>query len=197
MAAVYFDSGTTNTRIYVMDENFRVIASETRSIGSKDSAIRKSNHPLLWAMKKMYENALEICGLEDRDIEGIYISGMATSPYGIVEIPHREIPIKAEGLAKAIVPYYEEICFGRTIYLIPGLKTNASEFIYVNNVRGEETELIGALEELKKRNLRGGTAVIPTPMRPMWKRNGSAASCPIFPENCSTRSELRQSLRPY
>lgn len=36
---VYYDSGTSNSRIYLLDDQFRIHYTEKKNIGSKDSSI--------------------------------------------------------------------------------------------------------------------------------------------------------------
>lgn len=75
--------------------------------------------------------------------------GMVTSPYGLKEIPHLVLPMTVQDFADSLYPFHEDTCFHRDIFLVPGLKTLSDDFSFVNNLRGEEIEIIGALEELK------------------------------------------------
>lgn len=144
----YFDSGTTNTRLYLLSERLELVCVEKREIGSRDSAVAGSNHVLMQGLKSMYDSVLSRMKLSDGQIRTIYASGMSTSPYGIKEVPHQVIPISLAQFAKNCVSFHEPRYFGRSIILIPGLKTTGDEVSQVNNMRGEEIEIIGALEEL-------------------------------------------------
>lgn len=155
---VYFDSGTSNTRIYLLDSRCRILYWQKKSIGSKDSAISGSSLILRKSMKILYDELLNACRLTDGDVERIYASGMVTSPYGLKEIPHCSVPIDVETFSAKLYPYQEDRYFHREIILIPGLRTGSFDFSFVNNMRGEEIQVIGALEELK--GLTGGSAVI-------------------------------------
>lgn len=84
---LYFDSGTSNTRAYLLDRDFRICDSAKRTVGSKDSAIAGSNRVLIEGMKILYDQVLEANSLSDGDVEAIYASGMVTSPYGLKEVP--------------------------------------------------------------------------------------------------------------
>ena len=158
MFTAYFDSGTTNTRLYLLDERFHIICQEKAGIGSKDAAICGSSRTLITSMKELYDRALESCGLRDEDVEALYASGMVTSPYGLKEVPHQQIPVSIETFAGSLYPYFEDEAFHRTIYLVPGLKTPGEDMTFVNNMRGEEIEVIGALDDLPQPP--GGVAVI-------------------------------------
>lgn len=149
MYRVYFDSGTTNTRAYLMNGN-QVIARNAAQIGSRDSALQGSNAVLVGKLKQMYDELRREKGLEEPDIDSIWMSGMISCPHGLVEIPHIPVPLSLEKLKSQVAVHYEEHFFKREIHVIPGIKTvpagGAATFDNVsgiNNMRGEETELFG------------------------------------------------------
>lgn len=146
---IYFDSGTSNTRAYLLDQNFEIKYVTKKAVGSKDSAIVGSNQVLIQGMKELYDHVLAINSLGVEDIQAIYASGMVTSPYGLKEIPHLVLPLKIKDFADSLYHFYEDTCFHRDFVLVPGLKTLSEDFSFVNNLRGEEIEVIGALKELK------------------------------------------------
>lgn len=146
---LYFDSGTSNTRAYLLDKDFQIKYVAKKAVGSKDSAIAGSNQVLIEGMKSLYDQVLAENGLEEKDISAIYASGMITSPYGLKEIPHLPLPLTVKDFAQNLYPFREDTRFHRDIVLVPGLKTLSDDFSFVNNMRGEEIEIIGALEELK------------------------------------------------
>lgn len=146
---LYYDSGTSNTRAYLLDRDFAVKYTAKKAVGSKDSAIAGSNAVLIRGLKELYDNVLSANGLEEGDISAIYASGMITCAYGLKEVPHLALPLTVEGFAGNLVPVLEDTCFHREIILVPGLKTVNDDITYVNNMRGEEIEIIGALDELQ------------------------------------------------
>ncbi|WP_157910320.1 2-dehydro-3-deoxygalactonokinase [Petroclostridium xylanilyticum] len=148
---VYYDSGTSNTRIYLLNEDFEVLFTEKKNVGSKDSAIAGSNNVLIDGMKELYDVLLQENELSDEDISEIYASGMVTSPYGLIEVPHLIIPITIKNFAESIYCHYEGKRFKRNIYLVPGIKTTGDDISFINNMRGEEIEIIGTLDELIKK----------------------------------------------
>ena len=103
-------------------------------------------------MKELYDEAIKEMQFSKEDIASIYASGMVTSPYGLKEVPHLELPLTAQEFANSVVPFFEDTCFNEEILLIPGLKTVNKDFSYVNNMRGEEIEIFGTLDELKSLN---------------------------------------------
>lgn len=145
---VYFDSGTTNTRIYLLNERLEQLYCSKQQVGSRDSAIAGTNTLLIGGLYSLYSQLLARRGLHDREITQIYASGMITSPYGLREVPHLLLPFTLEEYAHSFVACYEETCFHREIILIPGAKTEGSDISAVNNTRGEEIEAVGLMEIL-------------------------------------------------
>lgn len=151
MYIVYFDSGTTNTRAYLIKER-SLIGSLKRSVGSKDSAQTNTRSFLLTQLHQLYQDLLDKYQLTDQAISAIYMSGMVSSPNGIVEIPHLSTPVNSALLKKSIVTHLESEVFKRKLFIIPGIKTvkpndvvDFSNIESVNNMRGEEIELFGMI----------------------------------------------------
>ena len=77
----------------------------------------------------------------------IVISGMASSSIGMIHLPYKEIPVKADGsefLVRRIAPVSG---FAHEIILISGLKTDDDV------IRGEETQLAGCEHDLNDEEL--------------------------------------------
>lgn len=117
---VYYDSGTSNSRIYLLDDQFQVRYTERVNVGSKDTSITGSNLKLLQGLKRLYDGMLSATGISESQVTGIYASGMITSPYGLLEVPHKVIPISVEEMADSIVSFYEDQLFHREICLVAG-----------------------------------------------------------------------------
>ena len=151
MMYVYMDSGTSNTRAYLV-ENGELLAEAGVAVGTKDSAIAGNNGILISAMKKLYDQLLADKGLTDNDINEIWMSGMVTNGFGICEVPHMSLPIDARALSEQAYVYKEEKFFNRELHLVRGAKTTKqdetvdfSNLPYVGNLRGEEIEIMGLM----------------------------------------------------
>lgn len=156
MYIIYYDSGTTNTRAYLLQNN-RLIGKRQFSIGSKDTAGPDGRSFLLHRLYQLYQELLAEFALTDEQISCIYMSGMISSPNGIVEVPHLPTPVNAVILKNSLVSFYEQSVFRRNILIIPGIKTiqpgqnvTFSNIELVNNMRGEEIELLGIVSSLKQ-----------------------------------------------
>lgn len=151
MKIVYFDSGTTNTRIFVLIDG-KVVYTDKETIGSKDSALARDPMVLVKGLKRLYDRVLAALSLCDADIDAVYLSGMVSCPSGIHEVEHIPLPAGKEEIQKRIVEFSEEVVFKRHLYIVPGLKTipqgvkvQPQEAVAVNNMRGEEIEILGVL----------------------------------------------------
>jgi len=166
MHIVYFDSGTTNTRVYLIAD-LQVIDVIKEDFGSRDVSITGNDKLLLHNLKMLYYQLLDKNRLKDIDIERIYASGMVTCPFGITEIPHLSTPVSLEKLRDGIHQHFEQEFFNRSIFLIRGVKTLSEGFpldtgniAEVNNVRGEEIESFGLLSILPHEYAKSNLVVI-------------------------------------
>ena len=155
MHTVYFDSGTSNSRAYLIREH-QTVDFAKKNVGSKDVSISGNNMVLLYGLKELYKQLLERNGLTDGDIDEIYASGMVTCPFGIKEVSHITTPVSLKKLRDSIYTHYEPKLFCRNIFLIRGVKTISEDYFpdikdiaEVNNVRGEEIEIFGLLSGLQ------------------------------------------------
>lgn len=165
MYNVYFDSGTSNTRAYLIND-YSAIDVIKRNIGSKDVSITRNNTVLIEGLKDLYDQLLDKNELADADIKGIYASGMVTCPFGIKEASHISTPVSLKKLRDSIYTHYESQIFKRNIHLIRGVKTitedfmvNKNNIVDVNNVRGEEIEIFGLLTGLSNELMNANLAV--------------------------------------
>lgn len=148
-AYVYFDSGTTNTRGYLVCDDV-VKDSIKENVGTINNVLENSNKVLEEALYKMYLNLLKKNGMSDEQVNAVYMSGMATSCNGIFETDYMNVPVSLKRYAQDVT-YEQNQTFQRKIGFLTGLAVrptqegtlkNISEF---NNVRGEEIELFGII----------------------------------------------------
>lgn len=148
---IYYDSGTTNSRAYLIGDG-RVADRMSEAVGTVNNVLSGDRDTLVRGLYRMYQTLLSRNGLADEAIDGVYMSGMATSKNGVSEVGYVRLPVDLKCYRQAVT-YRDNEVFGRKIgYLTglagmpdePGSLKNAAEF---NNVRGEEIELFGIMEQ--------------------------------------------------
>ena len=78
------DCGTTNTRIYIMDQNREILASGSRKVGVRDTSITGSRDALRQGIAELFFEILREHGIEDEKVEFAVASGMITSEIGLI-----------------------------------------------------------------------------------------------------------------
>lgn len=149
MYQIYMDSGTSTTRAFLV-KNGSDLDNISVKVGTKDSAISGSNETLLSAMRDCYYTLISRNAVQEEDVDGIWMSGMVTNAFGIVEVEHTSTPVDAKKLADTIYIHKEDRFFNKDLRLIRGAKTmqpgqimDITNIAGANTVRGEEIEAIG------------------------------------------------------
>ena len=153
MPFAVIDCGTTNSRIYLLDENYKIIKKGNKKIGVRDTVLHGSNEVLKLGLKKLMEETILSSDLKIQDIKFAIASGMITSEIGLIEIPHLRAPIGISDLAKNIKVVQNKKIFPLNIplYLIRGIKnyfpenTTYKDIRKVDFMRGEETQVAGLI----------------------------------------------------
>lgn len=153
MYIVYYDCGTTNTRAYLLNEGV-IRQSISEKVGIKDFALEQDKSGLVKKLHEIFGYLIKTEKLNENNIAEIWLSGMISSPSGLIEIEHITAPVSLEKLKSSIAEYYEPKLFNRTLKIVPGIKTlNQGEKVLpekapeINIMRGEEIEIFGVLRE--------------------------------------------------
>lgn len=152
---ITLDTGTTNTRVRLLDKERKLLASAAADVGVRMTAIDGNNEKLKQAIRECLEQVLSEAGIREEEVERILASGMITSNLGLCEIPH--VPVKAgvgelaEHARTLTIPEITRIPFT----FIPGVKNSADpvtkeNFEAMDIMRGEEVESIGLLSQYPK-----------------------------------------------
>ena len=147
------DCGTTNSRIYLLDENYQIIKKGDKKIGVRDTAIHGSNEVLKLGLEKLMEKTVLSAGLKIQDVKFAITSGMITSEIGLIEIPHLWAPVGINDLAKNIkvVQDLEVFPLNVPLYFIRGIKnyfpekTTYKDIRKIDFIRGEEIQVAGLI----------------------------------------------------
>lgn len=149
------DCGTTNTRIYLVDPEGRIVAQSTRKVGVRNTAMTGSKDTLRNGICEAMTEALDHAGLQESDIECAVASGMITSEIGLIELPHLVTPVGIHDLASHVqfVPARELLPLDMPILFIRGVRNNygahatLADIRKVDFMRGEETQVMGILQD--------------------------------------------------
>ena len=144
------DSGTTNTRVWVLREGRPVSRAQVR-VGVRDTASSGSTEALKHGLRLAIQTACEQAA--EKIPEFALAAGMITSELGLAELPR--VPAKAgqKELAERTVLIRFPDLFNLQICFVPGVRSgpwpcSVDEAADVDLIRGEETEIVGALEVL-------------------------------------------------
>lgn len=147
------DSGTTMTRIYIVDQKKNIVASGRAKVGVRDTSITGSRDKLRRGVEELFFRVLKENDIADNDVEFAIASGMITSEVGLIEIPHLVAPVGlkqlTEGIEKIEDPKVLDI--RRPIYFVRGVRNNYPEakvgaLRQVDFMRGEEVQCIGIMK---------------------------------------------------
>lgn len=135
------DGGTTNTRVSLVCSG-QIVAVKKLRIGVGD-------HDVLSLQKAISQAISEILKANDvfeSDIVRILASGMLTSEYGLCSLPHITHPASIRALHDSMYETVMKEISSIPIVFIRGVKIESTDFEYADMMRGEETELMGLLE---------------------------------------------------
>lgn len=150
MYAITIDCGTTNTRVYLVDEKGTIFGKGNRRIGVRNTAIDGNNRLLKIAIEEAFLEACQQASIQPEEVSVALASGMITSEIGLFEIPHIVAPAGINELSDGIVKLETSIFSnGMPIFLIPGIKNRY--FLEgrmpapssIDFMRGEEVQVMG------------------------------------------------------
>ncbi|WP_053218499.1 2-dehydro-3-deoxygalactonokinase [Virgibacillus senegalensis] len=158
MHSIFIDTGTTNSRIRLLDESNGSIQDTWKlAVGVKNSAVEGSNQTLKKKLAETIKQLLEENRLQPDDISYIAASGMITSGLGLHEVNHVEAPASlADFASKSEIVREKEFYSIPTVY-ITGMKNRVNDDrlggpLSINPydvMRGEEVETFGLLHQIK------------------------------------------------
>lgn len=148
------DCGTTNSRIYIVNEQADILGKATKKVGVRDTAIHGSNQILKDGLQETFYQAVENAGCKLNEIGFAISSGMITSEIGLLEIPHLWAPVGMDDLAQNITKVHDTTIFpvDIPIYFIRGIKNrydpetaSVKTVGFLDFMRGEEAQIAGLL----------------------------------------------------
>jgi len=151
------DCGTTNTRVYILNNDYEIISQSARRVGVRNTSMTGSKDTLRAGLCEALLEAIEKANLSVSDIEYAIASGMITSEIGLMEIPHLIAPIGLDDLANNVklVPGNEVLPIDIPIMFVRGIKNNYGanatlrDIRNVDFMRGEEAQVMGILKDFE------------------------------------------------
>lgn len=144
MLILAVDSGTTSTRVHVV-EDARIRGEAAGLGGARDLAQSRDRAWLENRVWEIADSALRDAEAEWADTDALVGFGMITSELGLQEVPHLDAPILMDHLARSLQPLERAERFGTPFSLIPGVRSLGPSFHQTDFMRGEETEVAGLL----------------------------------------------------
>jgi 2-dehydro-3-deoxygalactonokinase len=143
---IFVDTGTTNSRVWLMKEN-EILARAEAMVGVRDTAREGNNDRLKAALHDLMAEVQLT-----HKASAVIAAGMITSALGLAEIPHLSAPVGIEELAKNTRAFSFPEITDLPFYLVTGVRSGAANCTpeNVNEVdlmRGEETLCFGLREE--------------------------------------------------
>ena len=140
---IVMDMGTSNTRISLCADG-KVTARKKGGFGAGSS--KAHGKPYLFeSLKALIGELLAEGGVSEKDVECVFVSGMAGSEMGLCDVERIALPADvyklADNLKETRITEITDIPF----VFVPGLKKTSGEKL-MDVMRGEETEVAGILE---------------------------------------------------
>ena len=142
-ALIAIDWGTTTARAYRLDRHGRILDRKSAPLGVQKVAAGG------------FPDALRLLLDGDSDDVPRIACGMIGSRQGWIEAPYRECPAGFAVIATALTPVP-----GVRLSIVPGLVCRDAAGV-PDVMRGEETQIIGALDDLEARDGARGVVVLP------------------------------------
>ncbi len=149
------DCGTTNSRVYIIDEDGQILGKGVRPVGVRDTTISGSRDLLKEGLKEAFADALTSASIALEEIDFALAAGMITSEIGLLEIPHLPAPAGMQDIAKNIKRIHDLAIFpvDIPIHFIPGVrnpippKAEPEQVGILDFMRGEEAQVAGLVSK--------------------------------------------------
>lgn len=137
---ITIDGGTTNTRIYLV-KNGKITDTKQVNVGAQKAI--GNNEILKHTIKQGIKEILEKNDMREDGIKRILVSGMITSEFGLVNLPHITLPVGISDLHRTMYETVFNDISSIPFVFVRGIKTNGESLENCDMMRGEETELMG------------------------------------------------------
>lgn len=144
---IAIDGGTTNTRISLV-KNYEIVDTLKFNVGARVGI--ENNETLKNTIKEGISTILLKNNFKETYITKILVSGMLTSEFGLCNLEHLKTPAGINELHNNMKEMVLKDIADIPFVFIRGIKTNADDLKTADMMRGEETELMGIMNESDK-----------------------------------------------
>lgn len=134
------DSGTTNTRMCLVENN-EIIQTLSYNVGATKSIANKT--ALAETLKNGISELLSANNLSEEDITCVICSGMISCEFGLVNLEHICTPADISKMQESVYRCTFENISSIPFAFIRGVKTDFTTLEEADVMRGEETEVVG------------------------------------------------------
>lgn len=140
---IAIDGGTTNTRINLVTDN-KIKDIMKYGVGAGKSI--ESKNILRDTIKNGISEILKKNNMQKSEIKRILASGMLTSEFGICKLDHIKAPVGIRELHNAMKETVLHDISDIPFVFMRGVKTDCTKLDDADMMRGEETELMGIMD---------------------------------------------------
>jgi 2-dehydro-3-deoxygalactonokinase len=149
-AVICVDMGTTNTRVWIVN-NGNIVERVVEQVGVRDSARQGSKSLVRDTLRGLIASARATAARLNLRVDCVLAAGMLTSSLGLCEVPHIAAPAGEAELVRALHKFASPEVSELPIYLVPGVRSGPSspsldDLAETDLIRGEETIIIGLLQ---------------------------------------------------
>ena len=144
MIYITIDGGTTNTRISLVSDK---IIKDTVKLNVGARANMNGDGILQKAIGEGIKKLLSSNNITEKDVLCILASGMITSEFGLINLPHISTPAGIDELHESMEKIVLDEISSIPFFFIRGVKKVGESFTESDIMRGEETELMGIAKD--------------------------------------------------
>lgn len=141
---IAIDGGTTNTRISLVVNN-KIVDTRKYNVGAGKGIENKNI--LRDTIRDGIAEVLRRNNMTNSEIKRILASGMLTSEFGIYKLDHVKAPAGIEELHDAMAEMVLSEISDIPFVFVRGVKTDCEKLEDADMMRGEESELMGVMDE--------------------------------------------------
>jgi 2-dehydro-3-deoxygalactonokinase len=149
-ATICVDMGTTNTRLWIVNDG-NIVERISEQVGLRDAARERNKSVVRDALRALIAAARAMATQRNLQAECVLAAGMLTSPLGLCEVPHIPAPVGEGELVQSLHKFTDIEVTDLPIYLVPGIRTgppspSLEDLDQTDLLRGEETVIVGLLQ---------------------------------------------------